>query len=947
MKKTWLLEKFQKKCSRVLVGTRPWRVRLRTFHGNVPTENGHTILETALGIGLAFAVLLAGSAYGVTYGVPGEPTGLAQLDGSAPNENYAAAEELAVVGNVNEDNPDAFLLLQIPSDWLDELGDNPLRAELCLKSHFSRWLGTNTLRLRPLAAAYAPESVTWNESASGMAWSTPGGTFDATVPPIDAAASTEVCGETTKSVFRFDLRPWLTNAAARTAMATYGVRVEVPEEAAPDSDRGFIKVFFHNPAVQTTDAAALLGARGGIAFDSDQFAVGYIDSKPKNGTAETVLWEQGIGTVGKCLLNGQDGSECRAIFTMPKELRTLAPAAVAGVSVSFDIWTGDYQGERITMYPLIAGPKLEERDWATYIADYEAGRKPDEPAMPTHGPSWAWADGPVNTDDTEYERIPWAAPMTQNVDGNSSGPWDSSLGVDGVVTTRKATFDLTALWRDPAARKLLLENGAIVVMDPANWEAATDSKRMPRVNLYRPDIFVQAQGHVSLFTVEPGKMAASGPDAVGVSMFAQLDAAEPDTKFTGNAKVIMNAGDGGDANVAGHLAGLDPGMAESLGQLVLTYSSSRTVVVDGVTNMGTLWMAPLTRPIGQDEATWPTWNNAINGSAPESWTTPGGDADTESAVAGVWDDDAQTLTYDLSSWSPTSSALKNLADNGFLLWFAEADRPEVGFYRFTFPSSCEGSALHLTNKALGSVTIDSGAPDTPLWGNGTAKVLLNGNNETECRTLYKFSNALLSLEASNQRVTLVLTTFRNTTDGRDVVLHPLSAPFRLDQVTWDHSGYAPWTTPGGDFMDAGVSAELGDGYANFDLTALLRDPATADALLKNGAVVRMLGDFPESGNAMLNGHTSANEDSALRPILVETPADLAICDFSMTASSTDTPQTLSLRVEGLDATHDYGVWAAADLAGEWTRLGSLAADGAFAADLAEDAAMGFFRIVEE
>lgn len=151
-------------------------------------------------------------------------------------------------------------------------------------------------------------------------------------------------------------------------------------------------------------------------------------------------------------------------------------------------------------------------------------------------------------------------------------------------------------------------------------------------------------------------------------------------------------------------------------------------------------------------------------------------------------------------------------------------------------------------------------------------------------------------------------------------------------------------------MDAGIAAELGDGYANFDLTALLRDPATADALLKNGAVVRMLGDFPESGNVMLNGNTSAHADTALRPFIVETPAELAICDFALSgpsADAPDAPRTLSLRVEGLDATHDYGVWATADLAGEWMRMGSLAADGSFAADLEDAAGMGFFRIEEE
>jgi hypothetical protein len=903
-----------------------------------------------LGIGLACLGWLAGAAFGVTYGVSGEPAGMAQVDGSDPDGNYAEAEELAVVGQVDGANPNAYLLLRVPSEWLDGLGENPLRAELCLKSHFSRWLGTNTLRLRPLAGGYAPGNVTWNESEAGVAWTTPGGAVDESVPPIDAMASTEVCGEVTRSVFRFDLRPWLTDEAARASMADFGVRVEVPEEAVPDSGRSFIKVVFYNPAVHTTDSAALLGARQGESFTSDLFAVGFIDSAPKKGTAETVLWEQGTSTVGKCLLNGKDGSECRALFTMPAELRSMPPAAVAGVSVAFDVQVADYQGERITMYPLLAGPILEERDWASFIADYEAGNNPDEPVMPTHGPSWAWADGPVNLDDNEYERVPWAAPMTQNRDGVSAGPWDGTLGVDAVVTNGKATFDLTALWRDPAARKLLLENGAIVVMDPANWDAVAADGRMPRVNLYRPDIIVQEMGHSSLFAVELGRKAAPGPTTADVALFAQLDEAEPDTKITGNAKVIMNAGDKGDANVAGVIAGLDPGMAEELGPLVLTYSSSRTVVVDGVTNMGTLWMAPLTRPIGQNEPSWPTWNSAVSGDAPVSWTTPGGDADLEAAVVGVWNYDVQTLTFDLSAWDISGSALKELADNGFLLWFAEADRPVSGFYRYTFPASCEGSALQMTGKAVGSVTIDSGSPDTPLWGGGTARVVLNGNAGTECRTLYKFSDALASLNADNQRVTLVLTTFRNTTGGRDVVLQPLAVPFRIDQATWTSSGYSPWTTAGGDFMDAGVAAELGDGYANFDLTALLRDPATADALLRNGAVVRMLGDFPESGNAMLNGNTSAHADAALRPFIVETPAELAICDFALSgpsADAPDAPRTLSLRVEGLDATHDYGVWTATDLADEWTRMGSLAADGSFAADLEDAAGMGFFRIEEE
>lgn len=268
-------------------------------------------------------------------------------------------------------------------------------------------------------------------------------------------------------------------------------------------------------------AWAAVFLRTGVAqaeeIRTTQFEVGYIDSAPKKGTAETVLFGQGSSSVAKILLNA-DGSECRAIVGMPDVLRELDADTVTGLVATFEAQIGGYSGEGLRMYAIEGGTKLGRRRWE------DCPDPGTDPPLLANGPSWAWADGPANPNDAGYARTAWSRPNVLCTNGAAAGPWYGGAYATAVVDVEAgtATFDMAALWRDPVARGYLLSNGAMCVMDPACWPAVLASGSMPRVNLYRPDPDVEDGGHRSSMTIWTGEapVPAVRPAFVSISVDA-------------------------------------------------------------------------------------------------------------------------------------------------------------------------------------------------------------------------------------------------------------------------------------------------------------------------------------------------------------------------------------------------------------------------------------------
>lgn len=339
------------------------------------------------------------------------------------------------------------------------------------------------LVLAPLAAPFDPATVTWDAAPAVRS------------PAVTNAPVLYTNLPAPTARYAFDLAPLFAAKASRNAFFSNGVAIS-PAPAGLSADSLLFRAVVH-PASATA------------------FAVGYIDSAPRYGSATpaTVLWEQGFSAVGKVVLNAADGSECRALFTLPDDIAALPPESVASLVADFDLEVNETNGtERLLLFPLLPGPALERRRWEDY-----SHWDDDIPPRPTHGPSWAYADGPA--DGRDGPTTPWARPMVSYTNGVlGPGPW---LDVPPVVaalselsaTSKRARFDLTPLWRDPAARQCLVSNGAIVLLDPAAWTAAFSGsgQKSPRFNLYRPDPYVQTEhpGKHSYATIVPAPALTS------------------------------------------------------------------------------------------------------------------------------------------------------------------------------------------------------------------------------------------------------------------------------------------------------------------------------------------------------------------------------------------------------------------------------------------------------
>ncbi|MBR6020937.1 MAG: hypothetical protein IK066_00800, partial [Kiritimatiellae bacterium] len=273
------------------------------------------------------------------------------------------------------------------------------------------------------------------------------------------------------------------------------------------------------PSSPATPADALPAVRAiwcDPFLDLRDYAISGISNGPfhkpyaTNATDETVYWEQDLTTVGRVMLNETNGFESRAILSMPKSLLPIDPDRIQSVECHFQCYENTWNGEDIVLRPVTSPTRLEM-----------AGNRPDNGANPTHGPSWRWADGPVDTNDLAYPRLPWTTPggdmspkyAVHALLDAASGGW-----VDDI------SFDLTPLWLDPEARALLSANGAIVYADPDTWTR----EEWVAVQIYCSDDYTVAYKSAnSTFrvTLHPPFAPPSGAPAAA---FALLSEADPD-----------------------------------------------------------------------------------------------------------------------------------------------------------------------------------------------------------------------------------------------------------------------------------------------------------------------------------------------------------------------------------------------------------------------------------
>ena len=372
------------------------------------------------------------------------------------------------------------------------------------------------LSLVPLRDPYDPATVTL--STVPRAYS----------PAVAASPAPAILDAAPAWRYAFDLAPILSSEKARTYFFANGA-------ALSSASGGSLAI----------PASALLFRAAVPSSNSIAFAVGFIDSLPRgNGgylPPDTVLWEQGTSHVGKTVLNGQDGSECRAILAFP-DLSSIPPEAISSLVAVFDLEIQDTNGtERLHLFPLRPGPALERRRWEDYTAPYT------EPPSPLHGPSWDYADGPVGTN--AWPVTPWSVPMVSFTNGVlGDGPWLSEYRVTATVVPGKGTggtarFDLTPLWHDPVAREALVSNGAIVLLDPASWDYAkatgdyaNSTTHMTRLNLFRPDRETQAQrqthSRMAVTVAPPPSIAAIRPDPASATLTLSFDNLDPALDFS-------------------------------------------------------------------------------------------------------------------------------------------------------------------------------------------------------------------------------------------------------------------------------------------------------------------------------------------------------------------------------------------------------------------------------
>ena len=840
-----------------------------------------------LRIGLAaLAFAAAPAARAVTQGFHCEIAEMTHIDGAAPTDNYSAAATSKLVLD-GDTSSETRVLLRLPSR-LASLDARLLAKATLAMSVSTRNYDGRALRLRPLTNAYCAENATWLMRTDGQPWNAAGG--DGMATGVSAAA------DTNSNTVTWDLLPLLANADARSALLANGAVIGLDTNAWPAAGT-FMRVLLVNP--NHTNAAQhpdLFAVSIDPYADARDFALSYIDSAPQaDGSPEHVFWEQGESPVGKILLNA-DGSECRAILSMPESLAALNPDRVQSVVARFDAEINSWNGEPIFLYPIATPTRLTRK----------AG---DSAPPPAHGPSWSHADGLVDyARNASYACAEWTAP---------GGDWLPSPRAVAAIdaAARTATFDLTALWKDPAARARLISNGAIAVMDPACWPAVISNGAMPRVNLFLPDDFVaETRNKHSWMRVTEYAAVAGADQGSAPPVFYPIDGKDADGVFFSQpvVKVLANHTHLEPARalltLPDSILDLDRPAVDAVRLRFpgTTYNQAEPIPV---------FLCPLTRPFGHTPTDAATWNRASTGEAGVAWEIAGGDFDAARAVPGAFSRATGLLEFDLAGLVADGDALARAAANGMLMRADESwTNFSGGVAHATYAMPKSAAQWVVSEKPVASTYIDSGAgfQNSNFSAKPTAKVLLNSDG-TECRALMKLSSALLEADPLQVgRLTLLLTRSgtRSNLSSNPVTLHALSAPFRVGEATWSNAAAGQaWTTPGGDFLPAHVvgSANADGSALAFDLAGLLAD-ADSRAALSNGVLMRMAGPLPSDGSLMANSVGSASAAATNWPAILQVPAELEASSAAVSGNG-----DLVFDVAGRNPLCDYELWTTDDL----------------------------------
>ena len=843
-----------------------------------------------LALVLATAAFCAQVAFGLTSWDADGVTGMTYLD-SGRDGNYSGKDTAKLLINASEADGQTHVLFRAPEELFEANPALLAKATVTFRVTRARDYDGRSIWLQPLAAGYEAAETTWGNRSAAEAWSVGGGDV---LEGVAVAGIYDAEGQT----LTFDLLPLLSDSTACAAFRANGALVRLDETERPEEG----SMMFQLPTPLYADKSLqpeVFWVELDPYEDERDFAVSYIDSRD----ATTVYWEQGESFVGKVILNGEDGSECRAILTVPETLAAAAPSRVQSVVAKFDAEIRDYEGEAIFLAPLTTGTWLE--------------RHPNNNTSPVHGPSWNWADGAVDTnetsfvvDDVTYDNAAWEVP---------GGDWMADFVVQGTVTppasgtTGTAEFDLTKLWHDDEARANLIANGAIVYLDPAEFDQVKEDKRMARVNLYRPDdIVVDQRSKYSWVRVTEYEQFAAGSDVTPLTAF-RIDSQSPDTSYlgaSGGAKIVMNFRDNPMSETRAFCTLPEDALDEDLPTLdsyTLRFNGGYRDDGDKIPVL----LSPVTRSFGTTAELRTTWNsawtNTETGEA-EAWTTPGGDIDAFT-VAGLYDTASGDLTFNLADLQRNEDASLLALANGLVMRFdpeQTAVDPESG----AMPRITIGAAGEIvkTRKTVATTYIDSSSPASNFSSNGKKTlVVLNklvDGAYNEARTLAKLSPELLDVEP-NCSVNLLISYFRSWPgdDGvNPVALHPATKAFRLDEATWlEASDGVAWETAGGDFLDAHVVAadSTSQSLLTFDIAPLLADADAAAALAANGAVIRMLGNPPEASNN--NGYNVNGSLSADVPVVVLAPEELAVRGIGTDAET----GALTFSVAGLDPLHSY------------------------------------------
>ncbi len=176
------------------------------------------------------------------------------------------------------------------------------------------------------------------------------------------------------------------------------------------------------------------------------------------------------------------------------------------------------------------------------------------------------------------------------------------------------------------------------------------------------------------------------------------------------------------------------------------------------------------------------------------------------------------------------------------------------------PARAPAHALPIT----ATTYIDSQAQNqTRNYGHAhTIKALVNNNvtgDASVCRGLFQLPPAIWACPPEQIRsARVVFYVWQDNSGSRDITLYPMTRPFLpgtgtgtapADGATWlTADGVNPWASPGGDYDSAhpvaGVKGgildpDLHDRFFSWDITALLKDPATRAALQNCGALLKI------------------------------------------------------------------------------------------------------------